>query len=82
MQVDMPSLPGVLEDPSFAPGPGRKTIIVTSSAAPGPSEASPQQGMPHSRRCFRIRKNQDAHVDWHSTRRSTNLVASATGSCS
>lgn len=67
MQVDMPSLPDVLEDPSFAPGPGRKTIIVTSSAAPGPSEALPQHGMPQSRRCLRKRRDQDAHVHWCST---------------
>ena len=62
MQVDMPTLPDVLEDPSFAPGPGRKTIIVTSSAAPGPSEALPQHGVPQSRRCLRKRRDQDAHV--------------------
>ena len=79
MQVDMPSLPDVLEDPSFAPGPGRKTIIVTSSAAPGPSEALPQHGVPQSRRKG---KDEDAHVHRFNRETHAMITSAAAGFCS
>ena len=36
MQVGAATLTTVLADPSFAPGPGRRTTIVSYAAAPGP----------------------------------------------